>query len=120
MIVVEPFEGERINVSDKERDEINLIVDQSADRWSGPDFIVTLFKVARKNRKAKVYLRSEGWHQLKKINGFDHLHVSLHFAGWTYHLYTKYTKGVPITSEDNMIETISYEHYKKFYFIDPN
>lgn len=39
MIVVEPFEGERINVTWDELDSINAVVDASAGMYSKPSFI---------------------------------------------------------------------------------
>ena len=70
MIVVEPFEGERINVTWDELDSINAVVDASAGMYSKPSFIKDLFWAARgNNRKRKVYLRSEGWHQYEPYKG---------------------------------------------------
>ncbi len=110
MIVVEPFEGERINVSYDELADINAVVDASAGTYSRPTFIVDLFDAAKAdNYRRKVYLRSEGWHQYEPYKGSYYKHVTLHYAKWTYHFYTKVSSRFEnITSEKHRIDTISY------------
>ena len=121
MIVVEPFEGERINVSEKERAAINAVVDASAAAYTKPPFLLDVFWAAsNKNRRVKVYLRSEGWHQYEPYNGAYYKHVTLHFQGWTYHFYTKVSSiKDEITAATHKIDTISYMEGKTSYVLNP-
>lgn len=121
MIVVEPFEGERINVTWDELESINDVVDLSAGMYSKPSFIKDLFGAARgNNRKRKVYLRSEGWHQYEPYKGAYYKHVTLHYSGWTYHLYTKVQSNMEaITSEAHRIDSISYMSGKNSIEVNP-
>lgn len=114
MIVIEPFEGEIINVSWDELDSINAVIDISAGSYSKPSFIKDLFWACRaNNRKRKVYLRSEGWHQFEPYKGAYYKHVTFHYAGWTYHLYTKVNSNMEeITSAAHRIDSISYMNGK--------
>lgn len=110
MIVVKPFEGEKINVSYAELTDINSIFDASAANWTQPDYIVQLFDAAKSNSNKWVYLRSEGWHQLENVGNESFKHVTVHLNGWTYHCYTKVTgAGDTPKSGKNLIDCISYQ-----------
>jgi hypothetical protein len=109
MIVVKPFEGERINVSIAELTEMNKIVDNSSGGWTKPTYVTELFKAANAGSSEWVYLRSEGWHQYEPYNGAYYKHITLHYAKWTYHFYTKVgSQFEEITSKSHKIDSISY------------
>src|SRR5690606_245016 len=119
MIVCEPRANEKIPVTWEELESINAVVAGAADRWKSPNYIVPVF-AAVKNKQKKVYLRSEGWHQFERYNGEFYKHVTLNFAGWTYHFYTKVKSNVEsIQPGSHSIDSISYMDGKKAYELRP-
>lgn len=120
MIVCEPRAHELIPVTFEELKSINAVVAGAAARWKSPNYITQVFDAVSKKNK-KVYLRSEGWHQFERYNGEFYKHVTLHFAGWTYHFYTK-VKSVSddIKAETHSIDSISYQGNKGFIALSPS
>jgi hypothetical protein len=110
MIVVRPRQGEKIPVTADELKTINAVVDQSAHKWSKPDYIADLFRSANQGSGAWVFLRSEGWHQKERYNGEFYKHVTVHYLGWTYHMYTKVKSDIEeIVPGAHTIDYISYQ-----------
>ena len=119
MIVCEPRANERIPVTWDELDSINAVVAGAAGRWNAPNYIKQVFDAVT-NRRKKVYLRSEGWHQFERYNGEFYKHVTLNFAGWTYHFYTKVKSNMePISADTHSIDSISYQGNKGFVELVP-
>lgn len=109
MIVNRPRDNERINVSSQELKEINEVVAASAGRWTAPSYIADLFG-ACSNRRKQVFLRSEGWHQKEYWKGAYYQHITVHHAGWTYHMYAKVDSSLePIKPGTHSIDFISYD-----------
>lgn len=122
MIVIRPRQGERIPVTEAELSEINKIFDNSASKWTKPDYVSELFKAASSKSNRWVFLRSEGWHQLEKYGGDSYLHVTVNYNKWTYHCYTKVTgRGDSPKGSSNLIDCISYQTGKNSsYFLYPS
>jgi len=110
MIVIKPRQGELIPVETWELEEINQIFDDSANKWTKPNYVAQLFSAAKSTNKTWVYLRSEGWHQLKWADGVAYKHVTLHYNGWTYHCYTTVEGNMDAPeSGKNTIDCISFQ-----------
>lgn len=110
MIVIRPFEGERIPVKESERKVINQIFDNSAAKWTQPNYVAQLFSAANSRSNTWVYLRSEGWHQKDDADGVIYKHVTVHYNGWTYHCYTTVEDiSEEPTGDKHTIDCISYQ-----------
>jgi hypothetical protein len=120
MIVVKPFAGESIPVSEEECTSINEIFDASASKWTKPDYVVGLFAAANSGNSKWVYLKSESWHQPERADGGIYKHVTVRCDNWTYHCYTTVKSfGEEPKPGTHSIDCISYQNGSRSIYLYP-